>query len=218
MEHTLKIVHDSDSNPRFDWDNLGTFAYKHSRYNLGEEEISDPIDWLAEKLNLSELQVSNIAKKLDADYYSNKVKNYLEDKFLHHSDYIGLPVYIYDHSGISLSTSPFGCRWDSGQVGYIYVSKEKVLSEFGGKIVSKKMRENILSYLEGEIETQDTCVRGDVYGFQVLDEDENIVDSCYGFFGDNFVKNGMIEHIDAELFGGEEKLREILENIKCVIG
>lgn len=39
-------------------------------------------------------------------------------------DYVILPLYLYDHSGISMSTSDPGCRWDSGRVGYIYVSLE----------------------------------------------------------------------------------------------
>ena len=36
-------------NPRKDWDNLGTIVYNHSRYNLGDEEIGDPIEWLEGK-------------------------------------------------------------------------------------------------------------------------------------------------------------------------
>jgi hypothetical protein len=43
-----------------------------------------------------------------------------------------LPLYMYDHSGISISTSPFGCRWDSGQIGFVLVSKKQALEEFGG--------------------------------------------------------------------------------------
>jgi hypothetical protein len=34
---------------------------------------------------------------------------------------IVVPLYLYDHSGITMSTSPFSCPWDSGQVGYIWV-------------------------------------------------------------------------------------------------
>ena len=37
-----------------------------------------------------------------------------------------LPVYAYDHSGIALSCTPFSCRWDSGQVGYIVVTRDQL--------------------------------------------------------------------------------------------
>jgi hypothetical protein len=31
-----------------------------------------------------------------------------------------LPLFLLDHSGLTVSTSAFSCPWDSGQVGYIY--------------------------------------------------------------------------------------------------
>jgi hypothetical protein len=34
-------------------------------------------------------------------------------------------LYLYDHSGITISTSPFSCGWDSGQVGFIYLTRQK---------------------------------------------------------------------------------------------
>ncbi len=44
-----------------------------------------------------------------------------------------LPLYLYDHSGISMSTGSFLGRavhaeWDSGQVGYIYMDKDRALT------------------------------------------------------------------------------------------
>ena len=40
-----------------------------------------------------------------------------------------LPLYLYDHSGITMScdlTYPYNDRWDSGQVGWIYASHQRV--------------------------------------------------------------------------------------------
>ncbi len=42
-----------------------------------------------------------------------------------------LPLYLYDHGGITMSTGPFSCRWDSGQVGWIYAEKKKFIEETG---------------------------------------------------------------------------------------
>ena len=38
--------------------------------------------------------------------------------------YVILPLYLYDHSGITISTGPFSCPWDSGQVGWIKAPKD----------------------------------------------------------------------------------------------
>ena len=45
-----------------------------------------------------------------------------------------LPLYLYDHSGITMSTGAFSCPWDSGQVGFIYCKPFDALEYFGIKI------------------------------------------------------------------------------------
>jgi len=39
---------------------------------------------------------------------------------------VHLPVYLLDHSGLRMNTGGFGCPWDSGQVGVIYMLPEEV--------------------------------------------------------------------------------------------
>src|SRR3990172_12839480 len=105
---------------------------------------------------------------------------------------IYLPLYLYSHSGITISTSPFSCRWDSGQqVGFIIMRLAVIDSEFGGD------KDKALKCLETEVKKYDQYLRGDIYLFQLvrlvtcdhcdhcdhcdnIDEniDENIVDSC----------------------------------------
>ena len=199
---TLKIVQDScGSNPR-EWDNLGTMAYKHSNYELGDEEIDDPIEWLEDMLN----------KERAYEYTSERLEK-LEGEF--YEKFIALPLYLYDHSGITINTTGFSCRWDSGKVGYIYMTKERFRSECArpmplkeGQInpklnpikrITAKDLERAYEYLRGEVKTFDQYIRGDVYGFQIEDEDGNEIDSCYGFYGDDWENNGIKEHIDEEL-------------------
>ena len=66
---------------------------------------------------------------------------------------IVLPVYLYDHSGIRISTSPFSCPWDSGQVGVIYCTKKKAVYEFGKKRFTTKVREAAIKCMTSEIES-----------------------------------------------------------------
>jgi hypothetical protein len=93
---------------------------------------------------------------------------------------IGLPVYAYVHSGATISTSPFGCRWDSGQCGFVYCSASDAEDEWAG---DSHFRANALRVLQGEVETFDQYLRGDVYGYTITDKDGDVVDSCWGFYG-----------------------------------
>jgi hypothetical protein len=210
--NTIKIVKDSSESPRED-DNIGTIAYKHSRYTLGEEQIDDPIDWLAEKLGLEQEQIYRIAEKLDG-YYSERMKVYLENLFF--EKFVAHRVYLYDHSGLALSTSSFNIRWDSGQIGYIYCTKEKAIAEYGKKILTKAIRERVLQYMDGEIKTYNQYLQGDVYGFQIEDEDGTHLDSCYGFYGTDWKDNGMLSHIDNSMLNDatDEEIIEMLDAVE----
>lgn len=188
-DYLIEIYPDMCPDSPREWDNLGTMAYKHRNYTLGEEEISDPIDWLTEKLNLSKETVHRIAESLGVFYYSDEVKEELEERFM--EKYVALPTYLYDHSGITMKTAPFGCRWDSGQCGYIYVSKAKVREEFGVRAVTEAVKKRALDILRAEVKTFDQYISGDVYGFKVFkirtcnlgEEHKEEVDSCWGYYG-----------------------------------
>ena len=36
------------------------------------------------------------------------------------------PIFMYDHSGIVLNTSAFSCPWDSGWLGWTYITPENL--------------------------------------------------------------------------------------------
>jgi hypothetical protein len=175
----LKLVHDSSPETPRTWDNLGTMVCFHNRYDLGDNH------------------------NYNSDDYNNweEMKKAIQKE---ENTAVILPLYLYDHSGISISTGAFSCRWDSGQIGFVLVSKKKALEEFGGKIVTKKLKERLEKILEGEVETYTQYVEGEVYGFQIVDEDDDIIDSCYGFYGSDFATNGMLDYIDHELLGVAE--------------
>lgn len=99
-------------------------------------------------------------------------------------DNICLPVFMFDHSGITLSTKPFACKWDSGQIGVIFVSKKKIKDEYGSDSA-----ENIgkaIHVMASEIQTLSRHVEGNVYGYTLYKKDKKSgwteIDSCWGFF------------------------------------
>jgi len=154
----IKIYPELDciESPR-DWDNLGTMVCFHKRYVLGDKH------------------------NLRAEDFSgwSEIEEYLEKE---EDAAITLPLYLYDHSGITMRTHPFSCPWDSGQVGFIYVTKDKVQEEYGVKRISKKLRQRVEGYLENEVKTYDRYLTGQVYGYTIEDADGNDIDSCWGFY------------------------------------
>jgi hypothetical protein len=109
----------------------------------------------------------------------------IPEEFEDEDNVISLPVYAYIHSGILLSTAPFSCPWDSGQCGVIVVTKDRVRSEFGWKVITKKRREKIEELLRSEIEIFSKFIAGEVYGFEIVDKDGEHVDSCWGFYSED---------------------------------
>lgn len=178
-QYTIKIYQDDGFEyDRKDQDNFGTIAAWHRRYSLGDiNPKDDPECYLAELLS------GHSNKELD-DLYSLDLSCLLEEfsKF-----FIWLPVYLFDHSGLSMRTTPFGGLygyWDSGQLGFIYVEKEKAKKEFGYTKLTKKRVKHIESILNGEIKEYDDYLTGNVYGFVLLDENENEIESIWGYIGD----------------------------------
>ncbi len=94
-----------------------------------------------------------------------------------------LPLYLYDHSGITMRTSPFSCKWDSGQVGYIYASKDAIVSEYGD--ATTKSREKVRGVLESEVASYDLFLTGQILGYVIKGELCN--ESCWGFEDKNYM-------------------------------
>ena len=183
----LVLKHDNHADSPRTWCNLGTMICFHKRYDLGDSHGYSSDDYSS----WGEMEKDLIKKENPA---------------------VILPLYLYDHSVVTISTAPFSNRWDSGQVGFILVSKETALADFGGKIVTAKLKQKIEKQLEGEVETYARFLEGDVYGFCIEDEDGNHIDSCYGFYGSDFATNGMLDYINHKLLGVEEaEVLELLE-------
>ena len=213
---SLVIEQDEDSmNPRKDFEPLGTFAGKHRRYDIFDVEIEDVYDLARE--------VAKTCGQKDALFLNSALEDERvgEEEMLAKIEKVAvlLPVYMYDHSGITLATTPFSCRWDSGMVGWIFISNDKIRNEYGVKNITKKTVERMRWYLNGEIKVLDAYVRGDVYGYRILDAEGEEEHACWGFFGDNILLNGIIGGLmdeDEKLVRKEaskwERLEEKSEN------
>lgn len=112
-----------------------------------------------------------------------------------HPEHLYLPIYLYDHSGITISTTSFRDHWDSGQVGWIYMEATTLDSEFGGD------RTRAGGYLKSEVEEYDTYIRGEVYGYIVKKDGEEL-ESCWGLYGHEYCleeAKSTVDNIDARI-------------------
>ena len=168
----LKVYYDNNAeNPR-EWDNLSKMVCFHRRYSLGDEHNYREFDYHSWE---------DLKRAIEKD---NDVA-------------VILPLYMYDHSGITISTTPFSCPWDSGQIGWVYITKEDIRKEYNIKRVTKKYIEKATKILLAEVKIYDDYLRGETYGF-VLEKDGEVLDSCWGFYGSDFCTNGMKEQIKKE--------------------
>jgi hypothetical protein len=112
-----------------------------------------------------------------------------------------LPLFLMDHSGITMSVGPFSCPWDSGQVGWIYATPADA-----ERVSVPWDVEKITEYLTSEVQTYSTYIEGGVWGYVIQRGEEcNLghthwehVDSCWGFYGYDLEESGALDHIGDE--------------------
>jgi hypothetical protein len=136
-------------------------------------------------------------------------------------DVVAMPLYLYDHSGLAMSTSrtwPFDCPWDSGQVGYIYATYEEVLNWFGGTEMTEELKARALDSMESEVRTYNSYLAGDVWMWQV-EKDDVFIEGVGGYYGwdDNYEymlseAKATIDHEVAKQEEHEAKLRQALKD------
>jgi len=187
---TLEIHQESDPiNPRGE-DNLGKMVCYHPQYTLGDKQAF--LTHSGQYVSLDAL-----VKAIEAE----------------EGPIVWLPLYLYDHSGITISVRDFSKTidpgsWDTSHIGLIYVSYASLRKAYGWKSVTKTRLATAKKYLEGEVETYDDYLTGNVYGYVVKGPNGDVLDSCWGFFGDP-EKSGIIEEAkagaDSEIKHGSEQ-------------
>ena len=136
--YKLEIILDIDAeSPRESNENFGKMVCWHSRYNLGDKHnYSDKDDFLFSLLEetvgdteKAEDMYEKIKDSIDREVYkSYRVYNKaVDDEILEilKQKFVILPLYLFDHSGITMNTTGFNCRWDSGVVGWVYANHDE---------------------------------------------------------------------------------------------
>ena len=227
MEHVhtekvgaLDVVIDYDNdplNPRAEFDHVGTMVCAHSRYTLGDVQVNNVDEVLDYILQEDGVWVSDGAgHKVEWNGYNWE----WEDDQSEWQPAVGklsvrgaaiLPLFLYDHSGISMSCSEFFDPWDSGQVGIIYISDKRIAEEWDGD------REAAVRCLKAEVSEYDAYLTGQVYRYEILGVRGEVLESCGGFYSEDDCKEEAIS--TANFMVNEPKhisylIREALEDLK----
>jgi hypothetical protein len=144
----IEYWYDEYSDNPREWECIGDMICFHKRYDLGDKHQFNSPDDLMDFLN------------------DNK------------NEIVYLPIYAYEHGGITISTKPYSCQWDSGQVGVIYAYRDKL------KKHGYKTDDEIEYVLNQEVKTFDDYLRGECYGFTLYDDSGEMLESVGGFLGD----------------------------------
>ncbi len=172
---TVSIVHDSAPDSPREWDHLGIIAGFHRRYNIGDSDPGVLLD----------------GEKISSDDYDGWDE--MEADLRRRGALCIKSLYLYDHSGTSISTRSFAGRaqhasWDSGRVGFTFTTRKR-MGEFLGKTrLTSKTREHVENLLEAGVKEYDDYMTGEVYTYLIEDGEGNVLDTCGGYYGFDVVK------------------------------
>ena len=202
----VRLVIRRDDNPisprEFD-DNLGTIVCFDRVWYGDRHEFHDKDEFLKDRLLAhfgDEEQAEAFWDKMEQEYLCDPEK-VRDDHILEElgKDHVILPVYMYRHSGDTVSTEPFNDPWDSGQIGWIYTEHAKVDLFFGA--VNDSTLSQARERLENEVSTWNDYIMDENYAYDLVNEQTGeVMDG--GFW------TGDIESLKAYAFNTAPELKE----------
>lgn len=180
-KYFASIERDKDpKDPRTSMCNLSHMVCWHRRYDLGDKHNFDNVKELID-------QICNWERSGEKVYCQ--------------------PLFLLDHSGLSISTRDFNDRYDSGCVGMVYVLKSELIRA-GFHFENTPWKNVAAGIVEDEVGYYDQYLRGEVYGYRLFEVngDEFIdTDSCWGFYGNDPRTNGIFDMLGyLEVLSDEE--------------
>jgi len=180
--YNIEVYPDEDPEDPREWDNLGTMICFHNRYCLGDRYHGLNSDMFAGWDDLE----NHLEKNLDA--------------------VLIYPLFLYDHGGITIKIGSFygllpegHARFDSGQVGFIYTTRKRLLLAFNWKSCKSERRSRIAQrFLENEVRAYDDYLTGNVYGYVIRVDNEEDLDTCWGYSGD-YNKSDLLKDAKAQI-------------------
>jgi len=205
--HRAELDLDYNAESPREWVDNSVMVCSHGSYDLGDvqgnkKESNNWHDILVNAL----IEAYDLEKSIE-ELTEEEIEELTEDRTVY------LPLYLYDHSGLTMNTTGFHSRWDSGQVGWIFMVEDEVEKNFTGNYFEK--RKQAKKELKSQVRIYDQYIRGEIYNIRLY---KRIECECCGQFSEEFI-NGASEIYDVtidnltSIFGEEyeEILRGLLE-------
>lgn len=201
-------------NPLDDSDSAApVLACWHRRYLLGTDDGPSLVqEQIRNSVNYRHAWEEYTYETPSGGYYENKHWLDFESPVdlcnaAHKCGFLVLPLFLYDHSGITMNTTGYSCRWDSGQVGFIAWSREARQEWHGESWIhdGKQRKEKDLEVMRNIVREYDQYLTGDVFIVTIYDLDGNELQSEGNVFGYEYaVKNALSEAFGADADSVEE--------------
>lgn len=169
----LKIMHDDSPESPREWSNLGYFVTIEQRHTSPDDN-----GLLRDIINITQNEVSNINEHMEA--VKKEYESATDEKVL-----VIYPITRYEHSGITYYRG-VGGGFDSSLCG-MYVITDETQKKIG---VEPKDFERVV---DAEIEIYNRYANGEVYGFQLYNENGEFEDSCWGFYDIEDIREALPE-------------------------
>ncbi len=150
------------ANPRHNDGNLAHMCCWHRSYILGDDiGRVRPAEYLM-----------NLLSKYNIPYDEDMSVNDLYKLFATCSDVYVEQVTLYDHSGISISSSRTAnypdMQWDCSNVGFVYVDKKEIQEQLIN-VVDSNWIEKAKERIDSEMQEYDLYLRGEIYGWTLTE-------------------------------------------------
>jgi hypothetical protein len=159
----LKIIYDESPESPREWENLGYFITKERNYSSPDgkeyphiqkiiETTGDIADNAAEHIQLITNEINQTGETVKVIY----------------------PIYRYEHGNVSYKRGTASGFDYSNNGFYIVTEKTQAILGTPDELIEK--------VIDGELEMYTKYVNGGIYGFELLDNNGDFEDSCYGFY------------------------------------
>ena len=191
------------------YQSLKDYSVKETGYRLQvfNSDCDNPLHWGGSDIQWVMLhrgyQLENTTDITSENFSGwGKMSDYIDQEF---DPALIIPVYMLDHSGLSLSIHSFNDGWDSGQIGFVFMSKEVLKRNY------QDDENTAISAIEGELLIYTNYLNGECYRLELY-HDGNLLESSDGFYGSNFNTNDIKECI--EEYVSTEIAEELVANLE----
>lgn len=148
-------------------------------YEILIEQDEHPINPRMENFNLGQM-ICHHKRYFLGDKHNKSTDEVYDMLAGKQKDIVVLPLYLLDHSGITMNTTGFSCPWDSGMVGCIFADYVNIRSWYGVKKVTKKLIAKVKLHLLQEVKCYDDYISGNAYSFKIYKDGEEM-EGCEGY-------------------------------------